>query len=170
MKITVLERLFNYVDIVNEKVGLSIRFLLLPLAGATLTEVIARYFFNKPTIWAWDTNLQIFGAVILLGAGYTLLHNRHIAIEAVTEHLPPRGKLALEMVAMLMVMFVAAIIVWQGGIEGWDSFIKKEKLNTLWAPPIFPIKMLYPIAGALLLFQALAKFIRDLSKLVMREA
>lgn len=165
MKRPILERFCYYVDTVNDKVGLTVRFMLIPLAIVTLIEVIARYCFDKPTIWAWDTNLQFFGIVILLGCGYSLLHNRHTAIEAVTEHLSPRARSILELVSMLMIMFVAAILIWQGGMEGWASFIKKEKLNTIWAPPIFQIKILYPIAGLLLLFQALAKFVRSLSKL-----
>ncbi len=165
-----LETFLRLIDTVNHKVGTVVGYILLPLAIVTLFEVIARYVFDAPTIWAWDTNVQIFGVVILLGVGYTLLNGRHVSIEAVTERLPPRTKLTFELVAMLLIMFIAVIFVWQGGMEGWQSFVSREKMSTLWAPPIFHIKMLYPIAGILLFIQALAKFIRDLSKLVRLEA
>jgi TRAP-type mannitol/chloroaromatic compound transport system permease small subunit len=150
------------INIVNEKVGQGVRFLLIPLLIVTLAEVILRYAFNAPTIWAWDLNLQIFGAVILLGGAYTLLHDKHTRVDLILIYLPRRCKSVLESIAMLLVMFVALILTWQGGIEGWESVVTQEKLNTTWAPPIYHIKMLLPISGVLLFFQAIAKFIHAL--------
>ncbi|MBI2831005.1 MAG: TRAP transporter small permease [Chloroflexi bacterium] len=146
-----------------------VRFLLIPLAIVTLTEVIARYVFNSPTVWAWDVNLQIFGVIILLSGGYTLLHDRHVKIEAITMHLPLKPKLVTELIAMLLLMYVAVVLTWQGGQAGWEAFVSRERLNSIWGPPIFHIKMLLPVAGVLLLFQSLAKFVRDLSTLLRRE-
>jgi len=37
-----------------------------------------------------------------------------------------------------------------------------ETTETIWEPPIYPLKLTIPIAGFLLLLQGLAKFIRDL--------
>ncbi len=160
-----LEHFLHYIDRINEKIGQGVSFLLIPIAIITIIEVILRYIFNKPTLWVWDTNLQIFGIVILLGVGYTLLHDRHVRVEVIMTRVPPKVRLFLELLAMLMLMYVAAELVWQGGINGWESFVNRERLNTIWAPPIFQIKMLYPIAGILLFFQCVAKIIRELQPL-----
>lgn len=161
-----MEAFFSTVDRVNEKIGLVVSFFLLPIAIVTLTEVIARYVFNRPTIWAWDVNLQLFGFVILLGGGFALLRKRHVGIEAITEHLSPRGKLSFEIVGLLLIMFVAVILLWQGVIEAAGSVADREKLDTIWAPYIFHVKVLLPIGGALLLFQAFAQFLRNCTRLV----
>lgn len=51
-----LERFLHYIDTTNDKVGRGVAFLLVPLAIITITEVVARYVFDRPTLWAWDTN------------------------------------------------------------------------------------------------------------------
>lgn len=157
-----LANFLQYIDKVNDKIGKGISFLLLPIAVITVIEVILRYVFNKPTLWVWDTNLQIFGIIILLGVGYTLLYDRHVRVEVIITRVPPIGRVVLELIALLMLMYVAVELLWQGGIDGWESFIERERLNTIWAPPIFHIKMLYPIAGTLLFFQCLAKLIHEI--------
>lgn len=170
LQMKAFESFLHCIDATNEKIGKAISYLLIPLALITVTEVTARYVFDKPTIWAWDANAQIFGVLILLGGGFTLLRNRHVSIEAVTEHVPPRVRLILELLAMLMLMFIAVVLIWQGGDEAWTAVVKKEKLNTIWAPYIFHIKILFPVAGILFFFQGLAKFSRDLRKLIGGEA
>ncbi len=161
-----LERFLHYIDTINEKTGSVVAYLLYALVFVTLFEVVARYVFNVPTIWAWDVNLQIFGIVILLGGGYDLLHGAHISIDAIPEKLSPRGRLVLGLIGMLVLMFVAVVLVVWGGIVGWQAFVAKQRLNTLWAPYVFHIRMLYPVCGLLLFFQGLAKFIRDLRSLL----
>lgn len=46
--------------------------LLLPLIIAMLTEVISRYVFDAPTLWAYETAYMLTGSFFLMGIGYTL--------------------------------------------------------------------------------------------------
>lgn len=164
-----VERFLHYIDKANDKVGQVVYLVLIPLTVVTMTEVIARYVFNSPTMWAWDVNLQAFGIVILLSGGYVLLHGRHVRIEALTPYIPQTARLVIELLAMLLIMWVAAILIWQGTIAGWDAFVARETTSSTWAPPIFHIKMLFPVAGLLLLSQSLANFIRTFLTLLRRE-
>jgi TRAP-type mannitol/chloroaromatic compound transport system permease small subunit len=45
---------------------------------------------------------------------------------------------------------------------GWTSFTQSEGTGTPWNPPIWPVKLAIPIAGALLLLQGIANLLRDL--------
>jgi len=38
-----------------------------------------------------------------------------------------------------------------------------EHSVSLWNPPLYPFKLMIPIAGSMILLQALANFIRDLA-------
>jgi TRAP-type mannitol/chloroaromatic compound transport system permease small subunit len=49
-----------------------------------------------------------------------------------------------------------------GGQFALDSLAYRETLSSAWAPPIYPVKMIIPIAAAMLIIQGIAKFIRDL--------
>jgi TRAP-type mannitol/chloroaromatic compound transport system permease small subunit len=44
----------------------------------------------------------------------------------------------------------------------WDSFLYRETDPTVFAPPIYPLKMLIPLGALLLLLQGLVKYIGDI--------
>ena len=99
------ERFLHYIDVTNNKIGQTVAFVLIPMALITIYEVVSRYVFNSPPLWAWDVNLQLFGIVILLGAGYTLLKDRHVKVEAVLMYLPNRARLIIEIIGMLVLLW-----------------------------------------------------------------
>ena len=41
-------------------------------------EVVARYFFTAPTVWAYDISRMVYGAMFMLGAAYALSKGVHI--------------------------------------------------------------------------------------------
>ncbi len=47
--------------------------LIIPMVLSLVYEVVARYFFNAPTVWAYDMTSFLYGAFFMLGAAYTLL-------------------------------------------------------------------------------------------------
>lgn len=47
----------RYIDAINECTGKGVGFLIIPITLIITLEVILRYVFNRPTIWAWDVNL-----------------------------------------------------------------------------------------------------------------
>jgi TRAP-type mannitol/chloroaromatic compound transport system permease small subunit len=49
-----------------------------------------------------------------------------------------------------------------GGQFALDSVAYRETLSSAWAPPIYPVKIIIPVAAAMLLLQGVAKFTRDL--------
>jgi TRAP-type mannitol/chloroaromatic compound transport system permease small subunit len=49
-----------------------------------------------------------------------------------------------------------------GGQFALQSLAYRETLSSAWAPPIYPVKLVIPVAAAMLTLQGLAKFIRDL--------
>ena len=155
-------RLLLVIDAINDRVGHAFSFLLLPLMVITTLEVVARYAFKRPTIWAWDVNIILFGAIVAVGGAYNLLYNGHVRVDVIVSHLSRRTVAILDLVTAALFFFLMVILLWQTGLNGVSSFEKREVMTSLWAPPIYPLKMLLPLAVFLLLLQGSAKFIRDL--------
>ena len=44
---------------INLFLGKVLQWTILPISAIVMFEVIARYVFNRPTIWAWDVNVQL---------------------------------------------------------------------------------------------------------------
>lgn len=147
---------------INDRVGKGVSFLLLVLMAIAVFEVIARYVFNKPTIWAWDINIQVCCLIACFGAGYTLLHDGHVKVDILVTGLSPRRRAMVDLITSLLFFLGMGILIWQGWEQGIKAVAIRESLSTVWAPPIYPLKMTLVVAGVLLLLQGAVKFRRDL--------
>jgi len=157
-----LKDLLRLIDAINNVVGRILSFLLIPLMVITAIEVVSRYFFSRPTIWAWDINIQIFGIIVIFGGGFALLHNAHVSVDVVVEHLNIRVRAFLDLITSVLFFFAYGILLWQTGLVAWESMKIKELYSTTLALPIYVLKALIPLAVVLLFLQGIAKFIRDL--------
>lgn len=159
-----MKRLENAVGILEriaEYTGRGIRFLLIPLILIVVYEVVSRYIFKTPTLWAWDLSRQFTGAIIILAGGYTLLSDSHIRVDIVVQRFSARNKARIEMLTFAFLAFVCIIMIWQGIDTAAYSFGIRERMETTFAPPIYPLKILIPLGFFLMLLQGVARFLRN---------
>ncbi len=126
------------------------------VAGIMLTyEVMARYFFIKPTIWAAELSqlCLIWGS--LLAMAWLLSARRHIAVDAVIQLLPPIVQRWTESAAMLVVAAFSAMVTWKGWDIFIDSFERGRTTGSLLDLPIWIVELAVPFGFALLFIQSL---------------
>ena len=85
--------------------------ILFVLAGCMLTyEVLARYFFVRPTIWAAELSqlCLIWGS--LLGMPWALAARRHISVDAITRLLAPKVQRLVEIIAMASILAFSVMV------------------------------------------------------------
>lgn len=156
-----IERSLRYIDLANDWAGKIFSFAFLPLTLIAVFEVVARYVFNRPTIWAWDINLQLSAIIIIFGGGYTLLKGEHVLVDVFLTNLSKRKRAILDSITGLLLLFSIGILTWKAAQMGWESFITREQLSSIWEPPIYPLKIMVPIGAFLFLLQGIAKIVRD---------
>lgn len=161
--------LLYLVDKVNDKVG-SFSSFVVPLLGfLILFEVIMRYAFNRPTIWVHDTSQFLFGAAYMLGAGYTLLLRGHVNMDMLYIRFSKRGKALADAATGVLVLAFLCMLVWQSGLMAWESIIFNEHLTqSVFEPPLYPIKIIFFLGCILFLLQALAHWVRDVIVLLAK--
>ena len=161
-----LIKLVRAIDVINEKIGLVVS-VLMPIMVAVLAfEVISRYLFNAPTLWAYDTAIFIFGYTGLLAGGHVLKRKEHITVDLVYSRLSPRVKAGLDCSTSLLFFFFIILVIYTGWEPAMEAFRLNECTNTEWAPPIGHFKLMIPIGGGLLLMQGLANWIRSMHLLI----
>ena len=101
LEVTVMAigRFVAFVDSINERVGNLLSFLIIPIVLVASLEVVLRYVFNRPTIWAWDLNVMILGLYAIMSGGYVLLKEGHVTMDVVVAKLSPRIRAILAMIA-----------------------------------------------------------------------
>lgn len=156
-------RLANAIDRFTERSGLVFAWLLAPLLAAIAWEVVARYAFDAPTSWAYETIYMLYAAMFMLGAAYALRVGAHIRTDFLWEKWPPRTRAAIESVAYLACFFPGMVLFLVAGLEStWSSYaIGERSADTAWLPPLWPLKALVPAAALLLLLQGVSEVLKS---------
>ena len=150
------------IDKTNEKLGWVFAFFLVPMGLIVIVDVTFRYVLNRPSMWAYETSMFIYGAYIVLAGAYTLLHKGHVNVDIIYGTLSPRKRAILDVLtAVLFFLFMWYLLSYslEQTIKSWQM---GETTNTPWHPPIYPLRTTLPVACILLMLQGLAKFVRDL--------
>ncbi len=160
-----MKRFLHTIDQVSEWSGKIFSFFLLVTMVIIGFEVIMRMF-NKPQIWVFDVTLYTAGIVYVVGGAYTHLKNRHVRMDVLFDRLSPRIQALLDLLTLPGFIIFCGVLLWLGAIRGWESFLMNEKLYTSWMPIVWPVRLMIPVGGLLILLQGLAKAIRDFHMVV----
>ncbi|MBE0453667.1 MAG: TRAP transporter small permease [Roseovarius sp.] len=123
-------------------------------------EVVARYFFNAPTIWAEELSRLIFVFATLLAAPALLRHNQHIRVTALTALMGQRAQRVARLVALGVVIVFCALLVWHGVDAPLNSLARGRTSGSMLDIPAWWAQSAVPLAFALVGLQALLEFLR----------
>src|SRR5262245_64762558 len=93
------------IDAFTDFTGTIFSWMSVPLVAAVTYEVIARYVFHAPTIWAYDVTYMLYGALFMLGAAYALHKGAHIRTDFFWENFSPRTKGLIDSIAYVVFFF-----------------------------------------------------------------
>ena len=128
-------------------------------------EVVSRYAFEKPTLWANELSLWIAGFVFLFAGQYAMQQRSHIRIFIIYDIMPRWARKLSDCVSVALIWLFAVALVWGAFNEARDKLLRMETFGTAWDPPIpATIKAAILIIMCLLAVQALSNLIADWHK------
>ncbi len=154
-----MKKFLKAIDRTNELLGKTISFLIIPLIIVIIYEIVLRYVFNNPTIWAFEVSQMIYGAYVILAGGFLQQRGGHVNVDLLYNRFTPRTKAIIDLFTWLAFFAFSGTILVKGWDLAWDSFVYRETGATVFNPPIYPIKMMIPLGALLLLLQGLTKYI-----------
>jgi TRAP-type mannitol/chloroaromatic compound transport system permease small subunit len=151
--------------------GRLVAWLIVPMVLSLVYEVVARYFFNMPTAWAYDMTFILYGTFFMLGSAYTLMKKGHIRTDSLYSGWSPRRQGLMDAVCYLVFFFPSlAIFSWLGWEYFWKSFEQGERFVTSpWMPAAWPLKFMMPLAGVLLIVQGVSETLKSVYAAVKGE-
>jgi TRAP-type mannitol/chloroaromatic compound transport system permease small subunit len=155
-------RLAKRIDKLSDWCGRAFAWLVLPLIGIMVYEVVVRYTL-RPTLWAYDLSYMTYGAMFMLGAAYTLSKGAHIRADFVYRLWSPRTQGLVDAACYLFLFFPGiGFFLWVGADFAFESATRAERsAGSAWMPYIYPLKSTIPVAAALLLVQGVSEFIKS---------
>ncbi len=156
-----IEYFLRYTDFVNARIGWLVAFLMCPMLFIMIWEIVMRYFFNQPSLWAYEISLFLYGSYIVLGGAYTHLADGHVNVDIIWGRLSPRGRAILDIITSAFVFLFLGVLFWESLKITINSWQIGETTMSHWAPAYYPLRTTVPVGCFLFMLQALAKLIRD---------
>ena len=150
----------DWIDAASKWVGEKASLLMIPLVLIAMMEVVLRYVFNSPTIWAWDVNIQLGAMLVSLAGAYALLNGLFVRVDIVINYLPPKIRVWLELVLSIVPLFAVGVMVKLGVVQALVACKRGECLASTWMPPIYPLRIVVAAGFVLLLLQVISRTIR----------
>lgn len=144
-------------------VGRAFGWCILILTLAVSYEVFVRYMPQfKPTVWAFDMMVQMYGALFLMAGPYALAQDAHVRGDVLYRLFPVRMQATIDFILYLIFFFPGMLaLFWYGAEIASDSWGYKE---VSWNSPariqIYFFKTLIPLAGFFLMLQGIAELLR----------
>lgn len=157
-----MDRWLHAIDRLSAWVGKAASWCIVGLTLVVCYDVVSRYVFRAPTSWGLDVSVMLYGTLFMLAGAYTLSRNGHVRGDVLYRFLPPRAQASLDLVLYLL-FFIPGIaaLAWFGVGFARDSWqILEQSQTTSHGLPLYPLKTVIPIAGALVLLQGFAEIAR----------
>ena len=142
--------------------------LLFALMGVMIYEVVARYGFGRPTLWAGTMTYMLNGALFVGAAAYCLKESGHVSIDFLVQQMSPRVQAALlaALMGLLAVPAFAAIsyVAWRKALRAFSS--GEVDPVSAYAAVMWPFYSVLAIGMALLTAQAVVTALRALFKAI----
>ncbi len=159
-----MNRLIYAIDQLSKTVGHVFGWCIIILTLGTTYEVFVRYALNDPTSWAFDFSYIMYGALFFMAGAYTLSRGGHVRADMFYRLWSPRTQATVELVLYILFFFPGVIsLMYSGWAYGTESMkIREMSINSPVGIPIWQIKMLIPVGGALVALQGVAEVLRCL--------
>lgn len=156
----------SYISIVDkaiDKIGLYSAYSSILLTCIVVYEVIARRVFASPTIWAQESTTFAYGFLLMMVMGYGMVKGSHVSVDLITANLSERTRRILDLITFLVLFFPFITLMIPVSVEfAINSWVSNEKSWSQWAPPVYPIKTVIPVALILLWLSGLSRFFKSI--------
>jgi TRAP-type C4-dicarboxylate transport system permease small subunit len=153
---------FDFLSLFTSRLAmLGIIFILI----AMMYEVISRYVFSAPTLWANELSQWIAALVFLLAGQYAMQQRSHIRIYVIYDIMPRWMQKVSDTISVLLIVGFTFTLVWGGYNDAFTRMMRGETFGTAWDPPIPAIvKPAVLIIITLVAIQADSNLIADWNK------
>lgn len=155
-------RTIHAIEGLSQWVGKAFGWCILILTLSVSYEVFVRYVLNKPTVWAFDMMVQMYGALFLMAGAYALAQDAHVRGDVLYRLFSVKWQARVDFTLYILFFMPGMFaLFWYGWEIAADSWRYKE---VSWNSPariqIYFFKTLIPVAGVLLIIQGIAEMMR----------
>lgn len=165
-RLNALLKLSSAIDAVNEKFGVIANWMVLFAALISAGNAASRYLFSESSNGWLEIQWYMFGAMVLLGAPYTLKMNEHVRVDLVYGMVSERTRIWIDIVGgvlfLLPICLILTYFTWPWFVDSWKL---NEASSNAGGLIRWPVKLLLPLGFALMALQGVSEIIKRVAAL-----
>lgn len=154
----------RFIDAINKAIGTIAGWLTSAIVAVIFIDVVMRYLFNTGAVVIQELQWHMFAAIIMLGAGATLLKDAHVRVDIFYQKLSPKGQAWVNFSGSVLMLFPSCILIIITSlpfVENAYNFSEGSP-DPGGLPYRFALKGLIPFGFSLVLLQGTCLAIRSL--------
>lgn len=163
-------QVLRWVDHANIAIGKAVSYLVWIGMAIIVIEVIGRYAFNSPSVWAPGYTQRVFAAYFILIGAFTLIKGGHVRVDLALNTRSERWN------ALTDLLNYAVLVIWTGAMtyEAWYLFIDawefNERDDSALRHPMWPVNLSLLLGVLFITVQGIVGAIRSLILLIFPNA
>jgi len=159
-----MRKVFKVVDSISNGIGNIAGYFSLGLVLLMVYEVLARYVFNAPTKWGYETCMALGMALYSWGFAYTESKKGHVRVDVLYTHMSPRGKAITDAISRIIFFLptIGLVLYYSFTKMLWSWKVMEKSVEAYWYPPWYPLRTMIFLGFAFLFLQGLAHLSREL--------
>ncbi len=149
----------SIIEKLSDTLALLSSFILLAMTLLVTADVVFRYFFNNPLVFAAEVSEFMMAAVIVFGFAHTFQKGEHVRVELFIGGMSQKTRRRLRVFSLVLAVLFLTVFTWQA----YNLVVESHSLNQksavmlipIWAPQIMVI-----VGAAAFLMVVLAALIR----------
>ncbi|MCK5308756.1 MAG: TRAP transporter small permease subunit [Zetaproteobacteria bacterium] len=167
----ILKFYIKFVNTLNERIGFLVSWLTTAMVAVVCYDVFTRYLLKQSSVAVQEMEWHLFAVIFLLGAAYTLKHDRHVRVDIIYMRLSERQRAWINLLGTLLFLIpFSLLIIWSSKNFVINSFaIGESSPNPGGLPARYLLKACIPLGFILVLLQALSLVFSSLMVIVGRD-
>jgi TRAP-type mannitol/chloroaromatic compound transport system permease small subunit len=167
-----LRILSRAIDQLNDRIGRATAWMTTGMVLLTAYDTFMRYGFQRGNIGLQELEWHLFGAVFLLGAGYTLKEDAHVRVDIFYTRLNERKRAWINLVGSLIALLpFCALVIWSTKAFVLNSWaIREFSPDPGGLPARYVLKALIPVGFFLVALQGVSEAVKSFLIIAGKEA
>ena len=151
------------IDRFTEVISYLFVIVIVPLVMANVVEVVSRYVFRAPTVWALDVTTMSYGTLFMVGAALALLKGAHVRTDILWDRFSNRTKGMIDTVAFTLLFLPTMVVLFLISVDDfWHSYSIDERSSSgAWTPIIWPLRGVIPLTAFMLFLQGISEIMKS---------
>lgn len=167
-----LRAFVRFAEGVNERVGTGVAWLTSVLVLVVCYDVFTRYVLQNSLVAVQELEWHLFALIFLLGAGYSLKHDKHVRVDVFYSRFSPRAQAWVNLVgSVLFLIPFCVLVVWSSQNFVGNAFrFGETSPDPGGLPARWVLKAAIPVGFVFLLLQGMALACRSVLCIWDKEA